>query len=118
MSEERISKLEKDIAVTKATIDPLIDQIRENTKANAETQKAVVGLTHEISAQVKLFGEIKETTEDHEDRIKTLELTNATEQSGREMMQWIKRAIVTGAVSAFFIGLGFMLNLYFTTKGG
>lgn len=113
MSEPRISNLEKEVEVIKATVNPLIGQIQENTKANVDTQKAIVGLTHEIKSMVSKFDSTNENVKDLDDRVTALERKDSYLESGRELGQWIKRAIAVGLTSAVLTGIGFIVSLYF-----
>ena len=98
MSQEKISSLEKDVAVMKATIDPLITQMKDNTKALNK-------LTSQIEMQVKMYGDIKIDVNDLKARTKDLENINLLRQRGDEFKTWLIRLFVAGSVSAL---LGFI----------
>ncbi len=69
MSQEKISDLEKKVAVMDQKIEALpslINKMEKNTEA-------VTDLTHQIKMQVKMYGDIKLQVDDHADRIRTLE---------------------------------------------
>ncbi len=98
MSQEKITEIEKDVAVMKATINPLITQMKDNTKALNK-------LTSQIEMQISMYGDIKEDVSDLKERTKDLERVNLLRQRGDEFKTWLTRLFIAGCVSAL---LGFL----------
>lgn len=111
MSQERLSNLETEVAVLKATQEPLIEQMKENTKA-------LTNLTKEISIQNKTYGDIKIDVEDHGERIRTLEddkllnqrLNRLTRAAGWLGFSVVATVIITATVPGFFEFISNALN--------
>ena len=124
MSENRISELEKEVEVLGVTLKHLIERMEkdteasiENQKAQVETQKAIVGLTLRIDNMLENFDYTKEMLKEHGERIVELEKKEAVNESGKEFRDAFKKAMITGLVSAIFIGCAFVASIYFERAG-
>lgn len=101
MSGEKIYELEKEIEVVKATINPLIDKIDENTRMSIELQKTNIDLSHQISTMIARYGDVQDdvksvkgTVNDMDDRLRVLETQEAIRESGAESKKWFKRSAI------------------------
>lgn len=106
MSDERISQLEKQMAVVEATVPPLIQKMDASTTA-------MNNLTGEISSLVnsnlyiqKSLDDLKVTGKENSKKIGVLENKGAVRDSKAQVFQWVERTFWVGVCGAGMKALG------------
>lgn len=124
MSGEKIYELEKEIEVVKATINPLIDKIDENTRMSIELQKTNIELSHQISTMIERYSDVKDevkgvkdTVSDMDGRLRDLEKVEYARESGEEMKKWITRGVILTLVGGGCSLVWFLITEY-AKRGG
>lgn len=119
MSGEKIYELEREIEVVKATINPLIDKIDENTRMSIELQKTNIELSHQISTMIERYSDVKDevkgvkdTVSDMDGRLRDLEKVEYARESGEEMKKWITRGVILTLVGGGCSLVWFLITEY------
>ena len=105
----KISELEKDVAVIKATIEPLFKKIDDSTSAMNSLAREIAMLVQSNKHIEKAFDSSRLDIKDNTNRIITLEKTSEVRRSSDAVMLWGKRAVVlaiVGAVMSLIIAKG------------
>ena len=95
MSVKKIQEMEKDLAVMKAIVPPLMTEMKKSTEAQ-------IDLTNEIRHLVESNDQIKSDFKDIEKRTRTLESHDAVRASSDEVVSAAKKAVI-GVVIAIAI---------------
>jgi septal ring factor EnvC (AmiA/AmiB activator) len=93
MSESKITELEKDMAVLKSIVPPLMEKMDKSTEAQ-------IGLTNEIKNLVESSKKSEGKIEDMDERIHSLEAKELVRQSGDQVVSWVKKGFITAIVGA------------------
>ena len=96
MSAEKITELEKKVAVMENSIPPLIEEMKNSTRAQIE-------LTAELKQTNEIARELKEAVKTHDRRIYDLEAQEGIRQSKDKVVDWIKRSVVVAIVGSIMV---------------
>lgn len=96
----KIAELEKDVAVMKATISPLLRKIDESTTAMNELSGEIALLVQSNRHMEKLFDDVKADVKENRKDIIDLQKTNEVRKSSDSVILWGKRVVVVALVGA------------------
>lgn len=99
-----------------AKVDPLLAEMQESTKASTELLHSNIALTHEIRTLIKQHADLREVVKEQGEDIQEIKTQIAVNESGREMWNAAKKAVITTAIPLVFLGIGFLTYLYMTQK--
>ena len=103
MEADRLIEAEKDIAAIKATVDPLLTTLNENTKAVTE-------LTYQVRSLVDIYQSQEKNLLNVNVRLKKLEEHHIAGRAGRSVSKYAIRALIGVMVANIVGGVWYVMS--------